>query len=126
MARPTSAKSAETERRVQEALAGLASGKYKTPYQAAKDLGIAQKTMSRRVKGGKSYSQAAKVQQLLSAGKEKALADWVTEATIAGYPTTHRLLREMVEVIRERRVTQINDNSTELVSYSPIGKEWVR
>ena len=55
--------------------------------------------------------------QLLSIPEEKALVEWITRLTITGHPATHAFIREMAEEIRQRRVSQIN-NEMELIYYS--------
>ena len=76
--------------------------------------------------GGKSRTEARVNQQALSPAEEIALVRWITRITATGYPATHPLLREMAQIIRLRRVAQINDSSIELVSYPPLSKDWVQ
>jgi transcriptional regulator of acetoin/glycerol metabolism len=51
-------KVAERERQVQIALAGLQNGTYMSIDQAVAALGVPKTTLYRRVKGGKSWSEA--------------------------------------------------------------------
>jgi hypothetical protein len=51
---PLSQTAADSETRIQRALADLGSGKYKTPHAAALAHGVSTSTMSRRAKGGLS------------------------------------------------------------------------
>ena len=62
---------------------------------------------------------------MLSNGEEKALEQWILEASKSGYPPSKPLLRTMAEHIRQQRVSQINDASIILVEYPPLGIEWV-
>ena len=57
--------------------------------------------------------------QLLIQQEEKALADWITSATAAGHPITHRYIKEMAPGIRESR----RDVDAEYLR--PIGKHWM-
>jgi len=41
--------------------------------------------------------------QSLSQQEKRALADWITSATVAGHPITHRYINEMAQRIRESR-----------------------
>src|SRR5437016_13195494 len=90
---------AKREALIKDALLGLADGKYKSIYHAAKTLGLNQKTLRNRAAGGRSIEEAHETQQLLSNGKEKALIRWITRLTATGYPARHDLLREMAEEI---------------------------
>jgi hypothetical protein len=59
-----------------------------------KELGVARTTLRRRVNGGKTRKEAREPTQLLTQQEEKALADWITSATAAGRPITHRYIKE--------------------------------
>jgi hypothetical protein len=61
--------------KIKRALASISSGEYRTPYQAAKVLGLSEATLQWRIKGGKSHAEAREAQQLLSRAEEKALED---------------------------------------------------
>jgi DDE superfamily endonuclease/Tc5 transposase DNA-binding domain len=124
MVRPRSEKAAVTEKKVQEALAGLESGKYKNPHAAAKELGISESTMNRRAHGGLSRQEANEPNQFLTAGEETALVKWITQTTASGYPVRHSLLRDMALEIKKERAATVNDESEILVVYTPTGKEW--
>lgn len=124
MGRPRSQKAAETEKKVQEALLGLESGKYANPHVAAQALGISTSTMNRRANGGLSRQEANEPNQFLTAGEEAALVQWITQATASGYPVRHALLRDMALEIKKERATTVNDKSETLVVYTPTGKEW--
>ena len=58
MPRQQSEKAAESEQKVIEALAGLESALYETQYQAVKATGASSSTLSWRIRGGKSCSEA--------------------------------------------------------------------
>lgn len=124
MGRPRSQKAAETEKKVQEALLGLKSGKYANPHAAAQALGISTSTMNRRANGGLSRQEANEPNQFLTAGEETALTQWITQTTASGYPVRHSLLRDIALEIKRERTTTINDKSETLVVYTPTGKEW--
>jgi len=100
------------------ALEGLCNGTYTSIDHAVKVLGVSRTTLRRRVKGGKTRKEAREPTQLLTQQEEKALADWITSATAAGHPITHRYIKEMVQGIRESRA----DVQPEYLR--PIGKNW--
>jgi Tc5 transposase DNA-binding domain len=67
--------------------------------------------------------EAKETQQLLSAGEEKALEQWILEVRKNGYPPCKSQVREMAEDFRQQRLSKINDGSMILVKYPLIGKE---
>ena len=111
---------------IEEAIAGIETGKYSNANEAAQKLGIPSNTLYRRLAGGKSRTEARQEQQHLTAAEEKALVQWLTRLIENGYPARHVFVREMAEEIRNRHVANINDNSIELVSYPSIGSSWVQ
>jgi hypothetical protein len=77
------------------------------------------------MKGTLPRSQAHEAEQILSHAEEKELVRWITRLTITGYAPRHLTLREMAEEVGNRRVKQINDPSIQLVTYAPIGHQWI-
>jgi len=104
---------------MQVALDGLRDGTYTSIRLAATALGVSRASLHRRVNGGKSRKEAREPTQLLSQQEEKALADWITSATAAGHPITHRYIKEMAQGIRESRT----DIESEYLH--PLEKNWV-
>jgi hypothetical protein len=124
MPRPKSQKRNQNDALITEALNGIAQKRWKTPYAAAKALGVSYATIKRRVRGGQTVAESKENVQLLTFPEEKALVGWITRLTSTGHPATHAFIREMAEEIRKRRVDQIN-KEMELVFYPPIGTSWV-
>jgi len=110
---------------VQQALAGIANGRWKSAHAAAKELGITRRTLYNRVNNGKSRSQAREAQQHLFESEERALVKWIQSLTVSGTPAQYSIVREMAEHIRNQRSKKINDDSIEHVSYPPLGEQWV-
>ena len=104
-----------------QALAGLRSGLYSTPYKAAKKTGASKSTLLRRLKGGRTRPEAREGQQLLSEAQEKTLVSWISNLTATGHPAHHDFIREMAEEIRKSSPL-IHDAQRRL----PIGETWVR
>jgi transposase len=100
MVRRKSLDASQLDTQVGKAVQGVQSGKYKSSYEAAKQLGLPRNTVTRRVNGGLSRSQARQRQQKLSYAEEKVLLKWIKELTISGYSPGHRLLKEIAEEIR--------------------------
>ena len=65
MVRQKSQTAAQIEARVNKAVLGVQSGLYKSSYEAVKQLGVSKSTVTRRVNGGLSRSQARQQQQKL-------------------------------------------------------------
>ena len=122
MPRPRSEKAADTESKVQAALDGLSAGTYKTPYQAAKTLGLSTSTLSQRMNRGKSRVEARESQQKLSKAEEKALDGWITRLTTTGHPARHDFVCDMAEEIRNQRIPNANNPRTNI----PLGPSWVQ
>ena len=121
MTRRKSQKTAERERQVQIALAGLRDGTYRSVDQAVAELGVSKTTLHRRIKGGKSQSEAQEWRQALSRQEEKALVNWISMSSATGNPVRYPFIREMAEKLRESRVTS---NLSEFTL--PLGRDWVR
>ena len=88
-----------------------------------KVLQLNAKTIRNHMAGGKSRTQAQANHQALTRAEEIALVRWITCIAATGYPPTHQLLREMAQIVRFCRVSQINDSSIKLISYPPLGKD---
>ena len=89
MVRRKSLNAKDLNTQVTKAVLGVQSGEYKSLYEAAKQLGLSANTMTRRVHGGSSRSQARQQQQKLSYAQEKVLLKWIKELTISGYSPGH-------------------------------------
>ena len=61
----------------------------------------------------------------LTIQEEKELAHWITTLTQHGYAPRYRTIRELAEIIRNRRVFGVNDDEVQLVNYKQFGKDWV-
>ena len=125
MAKKRSETAVKKEEVMQQALAGLATGKWKTPYPAAHALNIPSRNLYNRVKeDGKSRSEARVAQQSLTVAEERELVKWIRGLTMSGTPAQHSIVKEMAETIRNKRVAYVNDSTIEHVSYPPLGDRW--
>jgi len=110
---------AESECKVQLALAGLNDGTYTSIGQASRALEVSKTTLHRRVKGGKSRAQGKENQQLLTIPEEAALAAWIERSTATGNPVQQSFIRDMAEQLRKPRVT------AQIEFGPPMGETWV-
>jgi hypothetical protein len=120
MARRKNGKSAEREKQVQIALAGLQDGTYSSVDHAVGELGVSKTTLHRRVKGGKSRREAQEWRQNLTNQEEKALARWISTSAATGNPVRHPFIREVAEKLRETRI------ASSPVFIPPLGPNWVQ
>ena len=100
MTRRKNGKMSEREQQVQIALAGLRDGTYMSVDQAVTALGVSKITLHRRMKGGKSRSEAQEWRQALTRQEEKALANWIGMSSATGNPVRHPFMLEMAETQR--------------------------
>ena len=127
MAKKRSETAAKKEEAVQQALAGVASGKWKTPYAAAQALNIPPRNLYNRVnEDGKSRLEARIAQQSLTVAEEWELVKWIRSLTISGTPAQHSIVKEMAEIIRSKHVMNINDSIIEHVWYPLLGDRWTQ
>ena len=127
MAKKRSETAVKKEEVMQQALAGLATGKWKTPYAAAHALNIPSRNLYNRVKeDSKSRSEARVAQQSLTVAEERELVKWIRGLTMSGTPAQHSIIKEMAETIRNKRVAYVNDSTIEHVSYPPLGDRWIQ
>src|SRR5947207_2393867 len=125
MTRPKDQAAAEKEARLQEAITAVKS-KQHTCYSAAKAFNIPPRTLYDRVNGGKKpRNQAHERDQNLIHAEEKELVRWITLLTISGYPPRYELLRQLAEIIRERRVKKLDSNQVQVTVYDKIRDQWV-
>jgi hypothetical protein len=96
-------KATERNDKIKRALTSISSGEYRTPYQAAKVLGLSEATLQWRIKGGKSRTEAHEAQQLLSRAEEKALEGWISRLTATGYPASYDFIQDMSEEVRKQQ-----------------------
>jgi hypothetical protein len=124
-----SKQAAERDRAVAQAVLDVQSGKYKSSYEAEKLLGLPKSSVTRRVKGGLTRSQARHSQQLLSPTQENELLRWIKRLTISGYAPSRLVLRQIVEEICPRLLRENSDASLQASSSIPpptqLGEQWV-
>ena len=99
MVRRKSQTAAEIDTLVTQAVLGVQSGLYKSSYEAATLLGLSPNTVTRRVNGGLSRTQARQQQQKLSYTEEKVLLKWIKELTVTGNSPGRWLLGEIAQEI---------------------------
>src|SRR2546423_14385378 len=108
----------ECEKQVQIALAGLRDGTYMSVDQVVTALGVSKTTLHRRLKGGKSQSEAQEWRQASTRQEEKALAKWISMSAATGNSVRHPFMLEMAEKLRETHIASASKFTP------PLGPEW--
>jgi hypothetical protein len=117
MVRSINVRAEEAEKTLQKAIAGIKDGTYRSVDHAVKETGVSKATLHRRLKGGKSRSEAKQSVQRLTPQEESALAAWISISTATGNPVQHDFIREMAEKLLKYRL------SHEIVPQ--LGSSWV-
>ena len=99
MTRKPSAKMAETNARISEAISAIQSEKFKTAYAAAKFFKVNHETLTRHLNGHQDHAQGHERAQLLSRAEEDTLRLQIRGLTVGGYPASHQLIKDMVSEI---------------------------
>ena len=102
MVRNKSILTKERNKLIDQAVLDINSKKYKSAYEAEKILGLPKSSVTRRVNGGKTRTEARQQQQKLSVVQEKVLLKWIKDLTISGYSLRHWLLKELAKEIRTK------------------------
>jgi hypothetical protein len=110
------------ESRIQDALLAHKSGRYRSVRAAAIAFSIPPSTLSYRIAGRASRSQAHESAQILSCAEEKTLVRWLTRLTRTGFPASPALAIKMAEEIRRGRL-QLSKTPPPLLR--PIGEHWI-
>jgi len=123
---------AETEARLQQAIAEYQKRQKKDPKDSkssirrvAKDFNVLRQTLKGRLNGRIAHNQAHESLMHLTINEEKELVHWITTLTQRGYAPRYSTVRELAEIIRNRRVHGVNDDNVQLVNYDAFGKDWV-
>ena len=125
MTRPKNSKSVETEVRIQKAIQAMKKdSKYKL-HKAARDFNIPRSTLQHRVNGKEPRNKAHEDSMNLTHHEESELVHWITTLTTRGYAPRYRTVRELAEIIRNRRIAGVNDDGIQLVNYEQFGRDWV-
>jgi len=126
MTRKRSLKVTERDTKVEQAIAALSRGEFANVNQAARHFKLHYTTLKRRLEGGKSIAESREASQLLTIPEEHAVVRWIRRLAASGYHVTHRLIQEIAEEIRQRRLIGINEPNVQYVEYEPIGDRWTQ
>jgi hypothetical protein len=128
MVRRKSQRGTQRDNLVDQAALDVRSGKYRSSYQAEKILGLPKDSVTRRVNGTVSRSQARHHQQILSPTQENVLLKYIKTLTITGFSPSYLVIRQIVEEIRPKHLREFSDASRLEISQQPpprLGREWV-
>lgn len=119
----------EKEARLQQAIVEYKkrqkTSKTTSLNRVAKDFNVPRQTLKDRLDGKLPRNKAHEELMHLTNEEEKELVHWITTLTQRGYAPRYRTVRELAEIIRNRRVLGVNDVDVQLVNYDAFGKDWV-
>jgi len=119
----------EQEARLQQAIVEYKkrqkTSKTTSLNRVAKDFNVPRQTLKDRLDGKLPRNKAHEELMHLTNEEEKELVHWITTLTQRGYAPRYRTVRELAEIIRNRRVLGVNDVDVQLVNYDAFGKDWV-
>ena len=116
-------KALDLDLRVQKAVSAYHNQEFTSIRAAATHFQISDRTLARRIAGGKSRAQAREITQLLSNAEEKTLVRWITRYTCAGFLISPALLKELAKLIQHRRVRHASQNNYETQIINLISNE---
>ncbi|KAI9766239.1 MAG: hypothetical protein M1840_006653 [Geoglossum simile] len=121
-----SARMAEVNSRIDEAILALYNKQFEHISAAAKFFKVQRDTLSERLKGRKIHAQAHKSAQLFSKVEKDMLYQWCKRLTVTGHPISHQLTWEMAMEILSQCITKVNITNMQLITYPAIGKDWTK
>src|SRR5438046_8141837 len=108
MTRPKDPESVETELRLQQAIAAYRKQQKKSKKMSlqriAKDFNVPRQSLQNHLDGKLPRNQAHEQLMHLTIEEEKELVHWITILTTCGYAPHYHTVRELAEIIRNRRV----------------------
>lgn len=125
MTRPKNSESTAKEARIQRAIRAMKKNSKLKLRKAARDFKVPRSTLQNRVNGKKPRNMAHENCMHLTHIEESELVRWITQLTERGYAPRYQTVQELAEIIRNRRVFGVNDETSELVRYEPFGRDWV-
>src|SRR5579862_2527064 len=125
MTRPKNPESTEEEARIQDAIRAIRKNSKLKLRKAARDFKVPRSTLQNHVNGKKPRNMAHKDCMHLTHNEESELVQWITKLTECGYAPRYQTVQELAEIIRNRRVFGVNDETSQLVHYEPFGRDWV-
>ena len=93
--------------------------------RVAKEFQVPRSTLQDRLNRKVSRNKAQEELMHLTITEEQELVHWITTLTQRGYAPRYRTVRELAEIIPNRRVCGVNDDDVHLVNYDEFGKDWV-
>ena len=128
MTRPKNPESASSEAQLQLAIAEYRkkqkNGDKASVRGIAKDFHVPWQRLQDRLNGKVERNKAHEHAMNLSNGEEKELIHWITTLTQRGYAPRYRTVRELAEIIRQRRVASVNEEDIQLINYDQFGRDW--
>ena len=126
MTRPKDPESVEKEARLEQAIAEYQKRQNTSNpisiRRIAKDFDVPRSSIQNRLKGVRPCDKAQERSMNLTNVEETELVHWIITLTQRGYAPRYRTVRELAEIIRNRRTIGVNDEDIHLVKYEKFGK----
>jgi len=123
---------AEAEARLQQAITEYQERQKNAPKDSKsslrrvdKDFNISWYTLKRRLDESLSRNKAQESSMNLSNLEEKELVHWIITLIQHDYVSRYRTVRELMKIIRNQRVSDVNDDNVQLVIYDIFDRDWV-
>jgi hypothetical protein len=113
----------ERDSRIESAISAYLTKQYSSIRKAADAFNLPFTTVRDRMAGRNSRIIAHESQQTLSNGEESILIRWITRLTRTGFPASPKLVMEMAEEVRAKRVQLTRTRSS---ITRPIGYSWLQ
>jgi hypothetical protein len=129
MTRTKYPESTEKEARTQQAIATYKKKQEKSGKASvraiAKEFNVPRSTLQDHRDGKLARNQAHEQLMHLTKVEERGLVHWITMLTQRGYAPRYCTVRDLAEIIRNRRVYGVNDEDVQLINYDDISRDWV-
>ena len=125
MGKPQSERTRKTNEKCRLTIIALTKDEFPSIHATSQHFNVLFETLRRRVHEDQTHAKCREELQLLSPAEEKVLVSLITRFGALGHLLSYPQLREMAEEIRKRRLHNINDESIQLVTYDPLGQQWV-
>lgn len=113
---------AKNQSRMLDAIASIKSGNSVAIAAAATEFNVPYSTLKHRVRGRVSRQESREPFQKLFPASELELVRWITSLTISGYSPTHKIVKEMAEILYGRQM----GIELEGPVIESLGKNWMQ
>ena len=114
------------EARIQEAILSVRNKSFSSICAAARVYKVSPSSLHHRLSGRQSRAQAHESNQILSNAEENTLVRWITRLAVTGSFVSPALLKDLAELIRQRRVRHASTENPTAQIVDPISRKWLQ